>query len=795
MSTNSQNKAGLLRTRVPDTLQSRPQWALWTLEDGDKVPCQIDGHRARSNDSETWSPLRAVLETYDPNRHDGLAFFVSAEDDLVAIDLDDCIEEDQLTGKARQIVETIDSWTEISQSGNGLHIIARGYVPPGHRCKCGNIEGMEELEMYTERRFFALTLNHLEGTPDDIKLQPNAIGQLYEQYFKRERSFRSVPTPTRDMDLSDQELLERIRNSPQGSKFEQLWNGDTSMYDNDHSRADYALLGILAFWTQGDRDRMDKLFTQSGLGQRDKWRDREDYRKRSIDNVLAEQTEFYDPHYNNSPLTNGRPQHGETEQASRTGDEEIFHRFWSYDDEKRKVHIDHTGLLEFIADRGYGKAYFNDADESTFLRVIDDYRVRKTSREKMKDHILQYVKRLPGKVTDNGCTRRQLLTKLVRGDNVYFSTSKFQSLSPQDIEFQKDTVETAYLYYQNCFVEITPEEIVPRPYEDLEGKIWDRQIIPRPFTLNHNVHERPRETEFGRFLWLVTGEDNDRFKSLASAIGYLIHGYKDRSRAKAIALMDEQISDLPSGRTGKSIIGQALSHMVPFLRLDGRNFSFDGRFAFQDVELDTAIVDFNDAPEDFTFDRLFSMITDDMQIEEKNQKRRTIPFEDSPKFLISTNFVIEGDGGSHSDRLLEIEFAPHFTPDHKPVDEFGRRLFEEWDAGTWNEFDNLMAALLHTWMRNGFHYYQQVNIKHRKLRQETTPEFAEFSNRLEPGEYSKKGLYLSFIEEYPEYGEEGRKLWKGKFTGWMKTYARIYGLEYDEGHSMDYYYYELLEKE
>ncbi len=70
--------------------------------------------------------------------------------------------------------------------------------------------------------------------------------------------------------LTDDEIVERILVSPQANKFIKLVRGDLSDYGKDHSRADQALVSILAYWCQGDFDQIDRLFRQSAL-MRDKW--------------------------------------------------------------------------------------------------------------------------------------------------------------------------------------------------------------------------------------------------------------------------------------------------------------------------------------------------------------------------------------------------------------------------------------------------------------------------------------------------------------------------------------------
>jgi len=100
----------------------------------------------------------------------------------------------------------------------------------------------------------------------------------------------SEPTEPEPVSLEDSELLEKAKGD---DKFSRLWDGDTSIHGGDHSRSDLALCSKLAFWTGGDRQRIDALFRKSGL-MREKW-DRDDYRKRTIDKALSGQTDFYDP--------------------------------------------------------------------------------------------------------------------------------------------------------------------------------------------------------------------------------------------------------------------------------------------------------------------------------------------------------------------------------------------------------------------------------------------------------------------------------------------------------------------
>lgn len=72
-----------------------------------------------------------------------------------------------------------------------------------------------------------------------------------------------------NLDLSDEELIDKATHARDGAKFSRLWAGDTTGYPSQ-SEAEMALVSLLAFWTGRDRDRIDHMFRASGL-YRDKW--------------------------------------------------------------------------------------------------------------------------------------------------------------------------------------------------------------------------------------------------------------------------------------------------------------------------------------------------------------------------------------------------------------------------------------------------------------------------------------------------------------------------------------------
>jgi primase-polymerase (primpol)-like protein len=100
--------------------------------------------------------------------------------------------------------------------------------------------------------------------------------------MRREEPKPQKHTPRVSACPDDRHLLHQAASAKNGYKFARLWQGDTSDYGGDDSRADIALLSMLLFWTNGNEGRADALFRQSGLA-RDKWTKREDYRRRCFD--------------------------------------------------------------------------------------------------------------------------------------------------------------------------------------------------------------------------------------------------------------------------------------------------------------------------------------------------------------------------------------------------------------------------------------------------------------------------------------------------------------------------------
>lgn len=281
---------------IPEAMKKDHQWVCWRSEKRGgkttKVPVNpATGRYARSNTPKTWSDFETAVRYYQKSETiSGIGFMFSGDGEYAGVDLDGC--RDPETGAvedwAVEIIRRLDSYTERSPSGTGYHVIVYGSVPDG-----GNRSG--DLEMYDSHRYFTVTGDRVPGGPKSVNHRPKQLHAIHQEYiatYSSEQATAPIKEQQR-VPIPDQELLEKAKNAVNGRKFQSLWNGDIAGYKS-HSEADQALCNLLAFWTGGDPDRIEKLFSMSGLV-RDKWRKRPRYRERTIQNAIQSCSEFYEP--------------------------------------------------------------------------------------------------------------------------------------------------------------------------------------------------------------------------------------------------------------------------------------------------------------------------------------------------------------------------------------------------------------------------------------------------------------------------------------------------------------------
>lgn len=249
------------KRNIPAELAALPQWVCWG-KPGQPLKCPHDprtGYPAKAGAPETWCTLDTALKAVGDGKYTGVGFEFAGG--LVGVDFDHCIHDGKLDEQVAEWVKRFDSYTEISPSGTGLHIICKGSLP-------GKGIHHQFAEMYDSGRYFTIT-GQPYGQALPVKEAQDTINALYGVLRPEPKALPDRPTQPAAVPLDDVQLIEKIRQSARGREFAALWAGDISGYKS-HSEADIALCNMLAWWTNGDAARVDGLFRCSGL-MREKW--------------------------------------------------------------------------------------------------------------------------------------------------------------------------------------------------------------------------------------------------------------------------------------------------------------------------------------------------------------------------------------------------------------------------------------------------------------------------------------------------------------------------------------------
>jgi hypothetical protein len=304
---------------IPYELKTLTNWVGWKLETRDgkptKVPYSQTGIKASTTDPTTWKRFEDVSEIQS-SKEKGIGFVfdgVSRENKmLIGIDLDKCLDSEyNITDeKFNTITQILKSYTEITPSDKGLHIIIKCNEHPYYSKDTNGKEHFgkrkNNIEIYSKERYFTFTGNKWKNSTDDIKEYPVSVIRLALDSILNPHGIEKI-LPTKEThvisqqitkSLSDEEIINIASKSYNSDKFKSLMGGSISGNNNDRSAADMALANILAFYTT-DPNQIERIMRKSGLV-RDKW-NRVDYiRNYTIDKAIRDSTSHYDPQYTES---------------------------------------------------------------------------------------------------------------------------------------------------------------------------------------------------------------------------------------------------------------------------------------------------------------------------------------------------------------------------------------------------------------------------------------------------------------------------------------------------------------
>ena len=267
--TSFEEREKALRTAVPDEMKARPNWVVvktwWNADKGKynkrPVNCNSDkGEYAESDNPETWTTFDNALKYLKEKGGTTIAYALDEKDNVSCIDLDRCYDENgQPSALAKEVLSKCGkTYVEKSVSGNGLHIF-------------GKTEGMDirsfskdgDLEFYQKEHFIAMTgdgagFYRLESfdTPE--------MKELLSRKCDKREEWKGVCKGVNGLStMTDRDVVEKATNAKNGDKFKRLYAGED--LQNNHSNSDMSLMNLLAYWCNGDKEQMLRIFATSGL--------------------------------------------------------------------------------------------------------------------------------------------------------------------------------------------------------------------------------------------------------------------------------------------------------------------------------------------------------------------------------------------------------------------------------------------------------------------------------------------------------------------------------------------------
>ncbi len=436
-------------------------------------------------------------------------------------------------------------------------------------------------------------------------------------------------------------------------------------------------------------------------------------------------------------------------------------------DERNKIDINLIGVVEWVADVEILKHWTSDNDYN-IVQVAGNV-IRQIPLDTIKKNFLENIEEIASAKIYNYFIKQV--------GNIFQPTggviSKMGNLDDSKLLLPRR--DAAYLFFSNGALQITNEGRELIPFEKLNGYIWERQIIKRQYT------PCPYEGDFYQFVLLIAGADN--FNSFCSAIGYLLHQFKDPAFPKVVILTDaayDQNDTEPSGGTGKGLLIQAIAKLVTCYILDGKRIDLSKQFVWQGIGHDTRIAVIEDIKKGADLEPMFSTITDGMTIEKKHKNEMHIPYAQSPKLLITSNYAIKGTSSSHTRRRFELELQSTFSDKYTPLDRFGHRFFDDWDSDEWSRFDNFMIHCLELYLQSGLIVPNNINLLRKRLIQDTHRDFVQWmgimaeENKI-PVKITKDDLKKQFVTMFPDHEKKTLEM----FTKWLARWCKEMGLILD----------------
>lgn len=428
------------------------------------------------------------------------------------------------------------------------------------------------------------------------------------------------------------------------------------------------------------------------------------------------------------------------------------YEFWeSVADEKTgkpRVEINTAFMLNFLHDSGFCKIQDEINDKEILVQVKNNV-VKKVNSKDVRSFLVEFVRKNIHDIRIHNLILNSTRTKTVTMDD----------LKKVEIDFKDFTQNSQFIFLKNRTLEITGNEIKEHKPGDISRFVWDSKISPHNFKRLQPCFEITQNDEFfdisvlniqshyfrylintSRIHWktelidlkshddtinaeyfeknkfTIEGsmlskeevlEQKQNLVAKIFMIGYLMHGYKDMSRAWAPWIMEDTISESSqssSGGSGKSFMTKALTllGLKKQVEFNGRNRKLtDNQHLMDKLTMDTDFMTIEDAGRGLDFYYFYGMITGSMDINKKMVNSFNLDFEDSPKVVFNSNYPPPSSDSSTLRRLLinvvsdwyhEKTAENDYTETKTIADDFGYQIMKgNYKDEFYNEDINFIA--------------------------------------------------------------------------------------------------------
>ena len=655
--------------KIPLELKQLPHWVGWKYmqrpgEDHKrKVPINaMDGQPAKSNDPTTWCDFDTACLGKECFGLDGIGFMFSG-DGIFGIDIDHCYdpETQELDPAAAEIIETVQSYTELSPSGTGIHILCKGVLPEGRKRRGA-------VEMYSTLRYFTVTGNQF-GLEYPFSDCTERVAVMHRKYLGEEETAAGAQKAALTMpagrgtnaDMSVDAILRRMFDSKHGQKLQDLYNGSWERYgigDGSQSSADQAFCNTLAFWCRCDAALMDAIFRRSGL-YRQKWdkrRGAKTYGQITIDRAIKDCRDIWEPQERVQrpvPAVPPPPQNTSNDVPAienATVGETGQRRYYTYDD---------TGNALRFRDANAGLIHYNHVDGCWIYWdgvrwASDENGEIKRRADKMLADMAKDLKEMQDDPAYNAYKKHLSRSRSHRGKEGFIAEARHLEGVPV-LPSEMDRAGNAF-NVRNCLISLKTGKTAEHDKKYMISKL-------APVTYDENA-KCPR---WDRFIEEITCGDKSLQLYLQRMIGYCMTAY---TKEQCMFFL------YGNGSNGKSVFVDTIAYMLgeyaascqpETVMMRDRNNTARGDLA----RLKGARMVVTSEPNDGC--RLDEGIVKQMTGGTENKLTARFlygrEFEFSPEFKIvmSTNYkpVIKGTDNGIWRRVRLIPFTAEFTKENR----------------------------------------------------------------------------------------------------------------------------------